>query len=176
MTPPPDIGERAAKFHLHSPAERKRTLEFISENPQGLRRSLAQWLKALNDTGTISSRTINNMLFCQRGARISEFIALFGASSLSSAVELALQFSTKASEDDTEQQPGESLAPQATGDMPQHENQNVDADTTETQICEEEKEKVTSSKVQDVFAIPKRSQDVAPPHHESPDGAEKRGK
>ena len=140
-------------------------MEFLSANPQGLRRSLARWLKALNETGTISSRTINNMLFCQRGVRISEFIGLFGASSLSGAVELALQFSTNESDEEMEDHRSEvKKVPEESKENECTKKPNIQKsvlEKKEPQICEEKSEKTTGSKLQNIFAIPRTMQDDA---------------
>ena len=60
MIPPPNIGDLSTGYSRHAPAERQRTLCLIRENPQGLRRSLKTWLKALKASGKASSKTINN--------------------------------------------------------------------------------------------------------------------
>ena len=91
MSPPENLAERTEKYHQYVPAERKRTLEMLREDPVGLRRSLSRWLHKVHDEGKASRRTYNNLLFCERGIKLAEFVALFGAGNFADALSAALR-------------------------------------------------------------------------------------
>ena len=91
LSPPEDIANRVAQFHRYRPGERQRTIQLLSEDPQTLKLPLACWLQKVQKEGRASNRTYNNLLFCERGIKVAEFVALFRADNFTDALTAALE-------------------------------------------------------------------------------------
>ena len=60
--PPTDLGSRT-KFRVYSPKERARTLHFLQNGPEELRRFPKAWLLVICRTGHFSMRRVNLLIF-----------------------------------------------------------------------------------------------------------------
>ena len=90
LKPPKNLRERALKFTKYQEEVRQEALSLMRTNPQAFKQVAKTWLEQATQAGTMSAKTFNNLIFCNVGVKISEFVGFFKADSLSDAIHKAL--------------------------------------------------------------------------------------
>ena len=87
--PPEDLKYRVAKYRRYKRRDRRGAAELREQDPTLLWGSLSCWLLAAKKAGLASVRALNNLIYCERGLKVPEFISRFQAESLMDALDKA---------------------------------------------------------------------------------------
>ena len=92
VRPPDNLRKRSQKYHKYEEDVRQRSLELMEKDPRAFKQMAKEWLDQAHGDGRMCARTLNNLVFCDMGVRIREFVAFYKAHCFSEAVELALSW------------------------------------------------------------------------------------
>ena len=67
----------------------------MAQDPSAFKQMAKEWLEQANNDGHMCARTHNNLVFCEMGIRIKEFVGFYKATSFSDAISKALNWAPK---------------------------------------------------------------------------------